>query len=131
MRDRLQNISPVFYQLIKSTYKTQLRNSIAHSNYSFLGRNIHPNNYIENDKSAQLKYVTFDEWIDIFHQTLSFHNQYIVLDNMINDHFSRIALANGNQLQIRITEADGKQYLQTVIYRPEWNDWRFKQPNEK
>jgi len=90
VRDRLQTISPIFYQLIKNTYKTQLRNSIAHSNYSFLGRYIHPNNYIENDKSAQLKYVTFDEWIDTFHKTLCFHNQYIELDNMINHHFSEV-----------------------------------------
>lgn len=131
IRDRLKTISPIFFNLIRETYKTQLRNSIAHSNYSFLGRFIHPNNYIKEDPAAQLKAVSFDEWINIFHNTLTLHNQYIRLDNRINEYYSERAQKSKNELPVRVTDKDGKQYSLTVIYRTEWNDWRFKQPDEK
>jgi hypothetical protein len=131
IRDRLKTISPILYNAIKETYKTQLRNSIAHSNYSFQGRFIHPNNYIKEDLASQLKAVSFDEWINIFHHTITLHNQYIRLDNKINEHYREEALRNKNELQIRVTDKVGKQYPLTVIYRSEWNDWRFKQPDEK
>ncbi len=47
IRNRLKEFSSTLYQVIKDTYKTQIRNSIAHSNYSFLSRNIHLNNFIK------------------------------------------------------------------------------------
>ncbi|MCD9015705.1 hypothetical protein [Parachryseolinea silvisoli] len=131
IRDRLKKISPTIYQMIKDTYKTQLRNSIAHSNYSFLSRYIHPNNFVKEDLAAQLKAVSFDEWIDIFHNTISLHNQYINLDNMIHEHYREIARKNNNEVPVRVTDSKGNQYLLTVIYREEWDDWRYKQTDEK
>lgn len=126
IRDRLKAISPIFYDLIKNTYKTQIRNSIAHSNYSFLGRNIHPNNYIEKDPSAQIKSLSFNDWVDIFHNTLAIHNQYIRMNNRINDFYGELALKNGNEMEIRITEKEGKQYPLIVEYQPEWKNWVYK-----
>lgn len=127
VRDRLKDYSTLFYDLIHKTYKTQLRNSIAHSNYSFLGRNIDLNNFIKDDPYSQLHGLTFDEWIDIFHNTIVLHNQYIRMNNMINDFYADLALKNGNEMEIRITEKDGKQYFLYVEYRPEWQDWKYKQ----
>ena len=124
--DKLQNHSPIVCDLIRNTYKTQIRNSIAHSNYSFLGRNIHPNNFIEGDQFAQLRYITFDDWINIFHNTLVLHNQYIRMNNEINDFYAGIAKENGNEMEIRITEKSGKQYPVIVEYRPEYKEWNPK-----
>lgn len=126
IRDRLQKHSQIVCYLITNTYKTQIRNSIAHSNYSFLGRNIHPNNFIEGDPFAQLRYITFDDWIDIFHNTLVLHNQYIRMNNEINNFYAGIAKKNGNEMEIRITEKNGKQYPVILEYRPEWEDWTPK-----
>lgn len=126
IRERLKDISPILYSLIKDTYKTQIRNSIAHSNYSFLGRNIHLNNFIENDPHSQIRVLTFDEWIDIFHNTLVLHNEFIKIKNIINDRYSRLALQNDNLVPILVTEKDGKQYELPLIYRQEFNDWKFK-----
>lgn len=126
IRDRILEHSPILYELIKSTYKTQIRNSIAHSNYSFLGRNIHPNNFIEGDKSAQLHAISFDEWIAIFHNTLALHNQYIRMNNRINVFYAHLAMKHNNTMEIQVTEKIDKSYPINITYRPEWNDWKFK-----
>lgn len=128
IRERIKKISPPIYDLIKSTYKTQIRNSIAHSNYSFLGRNIHPNNYIAKDPSCQLRNVPFDEWIDIFHNTLILHNEYIRMKHTINTFYAELAMLDGNSMEIAITRPDGKQTYTDVEYRQKFEDWRFKRP---
>jgi len=126
IRDRLKDISPILHDLIANTYKTQIRNSIAHSNYSFLGRNIYPNNYIENDPTAKIKSLSFDEWIDIFHNTLALQNQYTRMKNIINHSYGELVSKSENEMEIRISEKDGKQYPAIVYYRPEFKDWGYK-----
>ena len=127
IRDKIKDHSPVLYQIIKDTYKTQIRNSIAHSNYSFLGRHIHLNNFIKEDPHSQLRALSFDEWIDIFHNTLVLHNEYVRMNNLINDHFAQIAKEHGNTMEILVTEKSAKQYPTFIEYRPEWKDWTYKQ----
>jgi hypothetical protein len=54
VREPLQKHSPILFDLIKFSYKTQIRNSIAHSNFSMIGRGIQLNNYVKEDSAAQL-----------------------------------------------------------------------------
>ena len=126
IRDPMKEICPTLYALIMETYKTQIRNSIAHSNYSFLGRSIHLNNYIQRDPASQLKTVTFDDWINIFHNTLVLHNEYISMNNMINENYGQIAKQNGMIIPVLITEKQGKQYELPLVYREEFHDWHYK-----
>jgi hypothetical protein len=84
IRDKLAIVYPRIFDSIKSGYKTQIRNSIAHSKYSIHGRYIHLNNKIERDKHAQIEVVSFDEWAIIFHNTLSIYNLLIRFSNMID-----------------------------------------------
>lgn len=127
VRDRLKDEFPGIYNAVKTSYKTQIRNAIAHSKYSFQGRNIHINNYIKEDPHAQIRNIPFDEWIDIFHLTIVLHNEYIRADNYIKDRYAEIALNNGNVFPIKITEPT-KSYEFLLQYRPEWGDWGYKQP---
>ncbi len=129
IREPLKKISPILYSLIKDTYKTQIRNSIAHSNYSFTSRTIHLNNFIKNDPSSQLKGLTFDNWIDIFHNTLVLRNEYIGLNNKINTFYGKIAMKNEMVTPILITEKDGNQYELLLEYRDTYKDWGYKQSN--
>ncbi len=115
-------ISSVFYDLIKGSYISQLRNSIAHSNYSIISRFIHLNNA---EKKDDIEVVSFDNWIDIFHQTLELYNQYIRLTIRIHNHYVKIASKNNNILEIQVTELSGKEYPKYVEYRPVFNDWKF------
>lgn len=127
IRDELKKYSPTLYDAIKKAYKTQIRNSIAHSNYSFQGRYIHPGNFIANDPASQLKSLPFDEWVEMFHITMVLYNEYIRMNNAINEHYAKIALAHNNELEIRITEKDGKQYPLYIVYRQEYDDWHYRQ----
>lgn len=126
IRDRIKEFSPILYNLIKETYKTQIRNSIAHSNYSFQGRQINLGNQIKDDPHSQRHAITFDEWITIFHNTLALHNQYIELNNLINQHYASLVMDNGIETQILVTEKEGKQYQLPLEFRPEWKDWKYK-----
>ena len=49
------------------------------------------------------------------------------MNNLINEQYARIAKEHENIMEILITEKDGKQYPLYVEYRPEWNDWKYKQ----
>lgn len=129
IRDRLKAISPILYGLINSTYKTQIRNSIAHSNYSFQGRQINLNNKIKNDPAAQLHRVTFDEWVDIFHGTIALHNQYVKMNNMINDIYTKRVKNGENKVEVMITEKDNNKYPLYVEYIEELKDWKYR-PNQ-
>jgi len=127
IQNRIKPHSEKLYEIIKDTYKTQIRNSIAHSNYSFLGRYIHPNNHIKDAPHASVRALSFDEWVEIFHNTLVLHNEYIRMNNLINDYYVDIASKHYNTMEILVTEKNGKQYPLYTEYRPEWRDWKFKQ----
>ena len=127
IRNRFRKYSPYLEEFLKDSYKTQIRNSIAHSNYSFQGRNIHLNNFIKDDPASQLKVITFDEWAKIFHNTLLLHNQYISLNNAIDIFYGNHAKNTKEVLPILVTELDGTQYELPLEYRVEYNDWHFAQ----
>lgn len=82
IRDKLKIKFPKIYSAFKTAYITQVRNSIAHSNYSFAGRNIHLNNDVENDPYSQLKNIEFNNWIEMFHNTMIIYNELLRLNNV-------------------------------------------------
>jgi len=123
---RINKFSPTLHTVIKDTYKTQIRNSIAHSNYSFIGRTIHLNNYVKEDPYSQIGSISFDEWIDIFHNTIILHNEYLRMNNLINEMYAKLASEHENTMEIQITESNGNQYPLYIEYRPHWKDWKFK-----
>lgn len=123
IRERIKNFSIPIFEAFKIAYKTQIRNSIAHSNFSFLGRNIHPNNFISDDPSHQLKYLTFDDWIEMFHSTIILHNFYIWLKNKINMHYGGNYLNGEKPIEIRVVKPSGETTYRYVKFRPEYEDW--------
>jgi hypothetical protein len=129
IRDRLKNKYPNIYSAIKNAYKTQIRNSIAHSNYYFIGRYIHPSNYIKNDPASQIEVLPFDEWIDIFHDTMVIYNQLIRFSHLIDNIYSKAAKDNNLLFQVRLNRTDPTEKTEYYLlkYRPEFNDWGFNQ----
>ncbi|HUW06404.1 MAG TPA: hypothetical protein VMW01_09085 [Williamwhitmania sp.] len=125
IRDRLESISPILHDLINKTYKTQIRNSIAHSNYSFAGRVIMLNNYIQDDPYSNISSITFNDWIDVFHNTLMLHNQYIWLNNAIKNFYITFAMKCDNCVPIMITDKDGNKEEAKLISNSNGNNWVF------
>lgn len=95
-----------------------------------MGRNLHPNNYVAKDKAAQIRNLPFDEWIDMFHLTLVLYNEFIGLGNKIHLHYAGIASANSDQIEVLVPSASGALQPTTIVYRPEFQDFRYKQSNE-
>ncbi len=126
IRDKFENTSPFLKEWITDIYKTQIRNSIAHSNYSIIDRTITLNNYIKSDPASQLHNIDFNEWHNIFHKLLILHNEYIWLGNTINKIYAEKFNA-GERIKILITEKNGEQYTFELDYRNGFKDWRYKQ----
>ncbi len=127
VRERLKNKYPAIYNSIKKCYKTQIRNSIAHSNYSFQSRYIHLNNFIQDDPYSQLKSISFDDWIDLFHETLVLHNHYIGFFNRVKEHYAKLAEEQNLLIEIRVNKhyPSKTTELKDLKYRPEFKDWHW------
>jgi hypothetical protein len=127
IRERIKDKYPNIYSAIKNAYKTQIRNSISHSNYYFAGRYIHPSNYIKNDPASQIQVLSFNEWIDMFHDTMVIYNQLIRFSHLIDDIYSKAAADNNLLFEIRINKIDPIEKTEYYLlkYRPEFNDWGF------
>jgi hypothetical protein len=84
-RNRFEKLSPLIYQTIKNAYRSQIRNSIAHSNYDFSMRNIVLNNFVKSEKFPQKISISFNEWIDLFHDTIVIYSEVIRLIEKIEN----------------------------------------------
>jgi len=126
IREEIRPFSEVIYNCIKESYRTQLRNAIAHSNYAFLGRRIHLFNDIEGDPSHQLRCLHFNVWISMFHNTMMLYNYMTWLKNTVKEHYSQLAIMGNGCNEIRITKADGAYEYRLVEYIHEMNRWKWK-----
>ena len=125
IRDRFKKRIPKLAEAIQKTYNAQIRNSIAHSQYSILGRHIQLNNDIAEDPYSQLKILSFDEWIYRFHETLVIYTLYREFFERINENYGTLAMQNGEKLQIRISRKDPEEKVEYGIlyYREFFKDW--------
>lgn len=127
IKNKIQPHSKIIFDLITDTYKTQIRNSIAHSKYWFLGRSIDLGNYIKEDPHSQIQGLRFNDWINIFHNTLILHNQYIRISNIIHNRYKDFAIKHNNEFPILILEKDKSPYEAILLYNERSNDWSYKQ----
>ncbi len=125
IRDILMGKYPLIYSAIKNAYKTQIRNSIAHSRYFHSGRHIHLNNYLKNDPASQLEVISFDNWIDIFHDTMAIYNQLIGFSNRIDSHYSDLIKNPNDTVTVRLNRKDPVEREEFIKlgYREFYNDW--------
>lgn len=125
VRDRLKEDFPNIYAAINNAYKSQIRNSIAHSKYSLVGRYIQLNNMIREE--APLYSISFEDWTDIFHDTLMIYNQVIRIFNEVDSTYSKAVQSTDLLMEIRINKKDPVEATEYhfLKYRPEWKDWHF------
>lgn len=124
IRDSVKDICPKFYQLVKDIYIPQLRNAIAHSQFSILGKHIELLNYSENPKAhCPLKGINFDEWEEIFHKTILFHNELIRSFQLCVDKYIQISKENDNKIEIRITKEDGSEEFADIGKVKDRDEW--------
>lgn len=128
IRDKFKGKIPRLYNAFKATYNFQIRNSIAHSQYSILWRHIQLNNYVKEDQYSQLRVQSFEEWVDRFHETLVIYTLYNELLDTINNNYGEIASQMGDVLTIRITRKDPIDEVEyrNIYYRSFFKDWGWQ-----
>ncbi len=124
IRDEIKSVSPILYNLISNSYNSQIRNSIAHSNYSFLGNQIWLNNFSKNPKNYSPKHsISFDEWNVIFNNTLVLHSTYMDFKNKINEKYMELSLKSNDMIEVLIPNDSKNDYLSYLRLRREYKDW--------
>ncbi|AXY74307.1 hypothetical protein D3H65_10110 [Paraflavitalea soli] len=118
VRDRLKPEYPLIYNAIKNAYRTQVRNSIAHSQYSIYGRYIHLHNYIEDDLNSQIRVITFDQWVDMIHDTLVIYSQISRLQKMIDTFYVGLSKNSGGTVEVRINRIDPVEKVEFHLLKP-------------
>ncbi|TFB33430.1 hypothetical protein [Pedobacter alluvionis] len=125
---RLQNLIPDLHSTFEKSYLTQIRNAIAHSQYSILGRRIQLNNFKKDSLSSNLRGLTMDEWSDIFHETIVLYTCYHKFLRLVNANYGTVAKQNSGWFPIRITRKDPieeTQYL-PIYYGDFFEKWNWQ-----
>lgn len=127
IRDRLKELIPGLYDLLKEIYIPQLRNAIAHSQYFIYGRSISLTNYDANNPFSQIKSIKFDEWIRIFHKSLVLYTELTRILNQVHVNYSLMAEREGS-CQIRVSKEipNNETEYRELYYDKVWDTWNWE-----
>jgi hypothetical protein len=124
IRDKIKNICPTFFDLVRKNYKTQIRNAIAHSQFSITGRVIDYLNFSKDPNAfSPIKGLTFDQWYELFHDTLLIHNELLHYFQSYRDKYVEKAKESKNCLEVRITKENGAIEFYHVGVMKDLNSW--------
>ncbi|PJJ61003.1 hypothetical protein [Hymenobacter chitinivorans] len=131
IRDKIKKFSPKIYDALKLSYFTQLRNSIAHSNFIFQGDYMQLGNYIEDDPHSQVRAISFQEWTEKFHTTMIIYDNFIGILNRAREYSKALMDKSKNVHDVLVTDkrdkGNDKTYLLPVVYDPEFERYSYKQ----
>jgi len=123
IRDQLKTICPKFYNLIKETYSTQLRNAIAHSQYFIRSRNIKYLNYSKDPKAfSGIESLSFDEWANYSHNTILIYISLINRFTEIKELYYQKTVKD-EFLEIRIAQTKDKLLFSKIYLRNDYHEW--------
>jgi len=123
IRDKSKTKSPLFYNLMKEIYLSQIRNAVAHSQYFILSIDINFLNY-EPKKHAPLYFVKIEDWEDRFHKLVSFYNEFIHCLKLYDYIYKRQALNKHFGLPLRALNLDDKEITQWFRYNTDLDRWQ-------
>lgn len=120
IKNPLKNQCPKAFNLIDEIYFGDLRDAIAHSNYTFLGRNIH---FIkDNLEEFSLK---MERWEEIYHKTFLFGFYLFEFMEELNKEFIEKAEGKHFGIPIKIPEKDnvGRKKSKWLKFDHQRHDW--------
>ncbi len=127
IRDQVKDTCPIYYQLIKDIYKSQIRNAAAHSQYYIIGDTLGFTNHSSNpNEFAPLTQIKFEVWEEKFHKLILFYNQLIGKLQQTQKEFIKEQEGKEFGKQIRLTSKEGSyttkwiKYFQSSPLRKEW-----------
>ena len=129
---KFKSTLPLFYQFLSNSYKFQIRNAIAHSQYAIIGRAITFNNYIEANSNS-ISHLTFDAWTDLFHEALVLYTLYHELFIRVNDIYHDESQIYEGEVEIKINRLYPVEitHYRTLYTRPFFKDWSPYKENKE
>ena len=133
IRDQLKNMCPLFYSEIKKIYKSQIRNAIAHSQYTLhsvnsdepLNYNISFHNFdIDPKKYAPIKSMSLDEWAIYIHSVIMLQNEHIRCSKKYKNIYAQKAIENN--FSLHILDCNGR--ISNIYYYEAFDSWRLSKP---
>lgn len=120
IQNPLKTKCPSFYNLIKEIYWPKLRNAIAHSNYTFLGRNVN----LEDDYLNRFS-ISIEDWEEVYHKTVLLGFYLVKSLEDLNQKFIENAENKQFGIPIKIPERDSLRLKRTkwLKFDYERRDW--------
>jgi hypothetical protein len=116
LKENLQQGVPELFDVVNRVHRSQLRNAIAHSQYAMLGRNIMLNN--QNKRNSEHQHgFDFNEWVDLFHDTLTIYTLYEVMFDKVKEYYF--------EKEVRVTRLypEERRSLILLYSREYFKDW--------
>jgi hypothetical protein len=118
IKEPLKKIDKDIYDFFVKTVKSQIRNAIAHSQYCLFNNRIKYLNYSKIPKKySSIMLLEFDQWEEIFHNTIIFKNELIRVYNNINSNYHNLSKLTENKLELRIVKDDNKIEFRQFNFR--------------
>ena len=123
-KENLQQGLPALYEVVSRVHRSQLRNAIAHSQYALLGRNITLNNQKEHNPD-HVHGFGFDEWVDLFHDTITLYTLYEIFFDRVKDYYFKAAQEFNLKKEVRVNKLYPEVHSSwLVLYTREFfKDW--------
>jgi hypothetical protein len=115
VRDPIKNICPLYYNLLKDIYLSQIRNATAHSDFYITGTKLGFNN-VDVANHAPLGQIDFQQWEERFHKLILLYNGLIGRSNFYQRRYIKSQEGNEYGLQIRMTKNDGTSQNSFIKY---------------
>jgi hypothetical protein len=124
LKENLKEKAPGLFNVVKRTHWSQLRNAIAHSQYAMLGRHIVLNNYVHGKVEHKLG-LDFDEWVDVFHETLTIFTLYEMFFNRVREYYYELTLPHNLKKEIRVQRRfpEERSFLLVLHSNEHLKDW--------
>jgi hypothetical protein len=114
-RDSFTNC-PEFSDLVTTCFNSQIRNSVAHSQFFFMGRTVSFTNFEKGKSYNNISFITFEKWEEFVHLTILFYNSLIQNTNKFYKHYCQKAEASEFGLPIRVTKSSGNNEIRWYAY---------------
>lgn len=122
VKDTLKDKIPQLYGSFLKCHRSQIRNAIAHSQYAILGRNILLNN---KNKDDDVGGISFNEWIDIFHETIILFELYLKFFDRVKEYYFELSTPFNLKREIRVNRKfpSENSFLTVLHSREHFKDW--------
>ncbi len=124
IKEKLKKHIPQLYDSFTKSHKSQIRNAIAHSQYAILGRNITLNNF-KKQNADHVNHLTFDEWVDVFHETIVLFTLYLEFFQRVKEYYYNLTKPFKLKKEIRVNRffPFSTSYLTVLHSREYFKDW--------